>query len=240
VRPSLAFLAAVLAALLLAPAADARRPRAVLAACERAHHAATFEGRMDARAGAQRMRMRFRLQERTPDVPRWTRVRVPGFARAHTSDPGVVRYVYTKRVEGLVGPAAYRVVVRFRWLAGDGTVVHRARATSRACRAPDPRPDLRVSAVDVRPAPAVGQASYAVTVRNAGRSPAAPSRVQLDLGSGTPLSGDIGELGRREAQTVVLDGPACASGSAITALADADDAVEEHDEDDNALVVVCP
>jgi hypothetical protein len=131
-------------------------------------------------------------------------------------------------------------VVRFRWLAADGSVVHRARASSPACHQPDPRPDLRVSAIDVRPAPQPGHARYAVTVRNAGRSAAGPSLVQLDPGTGTPLSGDVGMLGRREAQTVLLDGPACASGSAVTAAADADDAIDERDEDDNALVVVCP
>jgi hypothetical protein len=168
---------------------------------------------------------------------RWHRVRIPGFSAWHNSDPGRARYVYTKRVEGLVGPARYRVGVRFHWLAADGSVLRRARALSRSCRMPDPRPDLRVADVSVRP----GRSRYVVTVRNAGRSGAAQTWLELDLGDGgPPLWAPVDGLAAHEARAVVLAGRACVPGAPLTATADATDLVDERREDDDALGVACP
>lgn len=230
-------LAAALAFLAFPAAVQARPARAVLAGCDRTERVGTFDGRMDAVPEAERMAMSFTLQVRQRGWRHWHRVRLPGFRDWHTSDPGRERYVYTKRVEALVGPARYRVDVRFRWLDADGAIVRSARDTSRSCRMPDRRPDLSVAAVTVRP----GRTHYAVTVRNAGRSAAAASWVQLDLGDGgPPLTVSVAELPPHEAQTVVLAGRACAPGATLTATADATDAVDERDEADNALVTVCP
>ena len=141
-----------LAVLAIAPAAQAAtRPQAALVSCDKVHHAAVFEGRMDTRPGSARMQMRFQLQDHGPGE-RWVRVAVPGFSAWQSSATGRSRYVYTKTVDGLVGPASYRVVVHFRWLAADGTVLRRATVVSAACRQPDPRPDLSVAALEVRPA----------------------------------------------------------------------------------------
>jgi hypothetical protein len=145
--------------------------------------------------------------------------------------------VYTKRVEGLVGPRTYRVRVRFRWLDADGAVVRRAAAVSDGCHIPDPRPDLRVDDLVVRR----GRAHFAVTVRNAGRSAADVSRLSLDLGDGgVPLFAFVGPLAAGAEQTVVLGGRACASGALLTATADAADVVDERREDDNVLAATCP
>jgi hypothetical protein len=196
---------------------------------------ATFDGRASLVAGAERIGMRFVLQSRAPGA-RWRRVRVPGFSAWHTSAAGRQRYVYTKQVQGLVGPRAYRVRVAFRWVAADGTVVRRARATSAACREPDLRPDLRVAAIGVR-----DRSHFAVTVRNTGRSAADPTRVELDLGDGgAPLSAAVPMLAAGGQRTVVLTGRACVRGAVLTATADATDAVEERDESDDALVATCP
>ncbi len=70
--------------------------------------------------GAARMQMRFTLQARTPDTTRWSAVAAPGFGTWVSSAPGTSRYVYTKRVEGLLAPASYRVQLRFRWLSDAG------------------------------------------------------------------------------------------------------------------------
>jgi hypothetical protein len=224
--------------LLAAPAgaAAARPARAVLVTCDRVARSATFDGRMARVTGGERMSMRFLLQSRAPGE-RWRRVRVPGFGAWHTSDPGRARYIYTKVVEGLVGPSAYRVIVHFRWLDADGAVLRRARAASAGCRQPDPRPDLQVAAVAVRP----GRTHYAVTVENSGRSEAGPSRLALDLGDGGPaLSAPVGPLVAGAEQTVVLAGRACTPGALLTATADATDLVDEHDEDDDVLTASCP
>jgi hypothetical protein len=215
--------------------------RAVLVACDRAHRTAAFDGRMDAVAGAARMQMRFALQVSTADAPRFIRVRIPGFAAWHTSEPGRPGYVYTKRVQRLVGPAAYRVAVRFRWLAADGTVLRRERELSHPCRQPDPRPDLEVAAVDVRPALRADRRRYAVTLANTGRTAAGASRLSLDLGPGlAPLAAAVAALDPGELRTVVVGGPACAPGAVLTATADATDAVDERDEDDDVLSAPCP
>jgi CARDB len=232
-----ALLAALLVSLAVPAVASAQPGSAVLVGCDRDARVGTFDGRMDAVAGGNRMAMSFTLQVRPRGRVHWHRVRIPGFGAWHTSAPGRERYVYTKRVEGLVGPARYRVLVRFRWLDGGGAVVRSARGVSAACQIPDPRPDLRVAAVTVRPA----RTHYAVTVRNAGRSAAAPSTLQLDLGDGgAPLSADVGPLAPGARQLVVLRGRACASGAVVTATADATDAVDERNEADNARVVTCP
>jgi hypothetical protein len=225
----------------LAPAAQAAsRPQAALVDCDKAAHEAVFDGRMDARPGTARMQMRFLLQDREPGE-RFTRLAIPRFSAWHSSATGRSRYVYTKTVVGLVGPASYRVVVRFRWLAADGTVLHRASAVSAACRQPDPRADLSVTALEVRPAVRPQRRRYAITVVNSGRSAAPPSRVALDLGDGNAaLAGAVGALAPGAEQTILVSGRACEPGTLLTAAADATDVVDEHDEDDDTLALSCP
>ena len=99
--------------------------------------------------GSDRMQVRFTLQVREGALPAWRRVVAPGLDEWLTSAPGVSRYSYAKTVQNLSAPAAYRTVVRFRWLDAGGAVLARSRATSRACRQPDMRPDLAVARIDV-------------------------------------------------------------------------------------------
>lgn len=231
----LILLVSVLAGLLPAATASAK-PRAVVASCDRIHRTAVFEGRMDTLPDAQRMQMRFRLQVFTPDEPEWSVLAVPGFSAWVTSDPGRTRYVYTKRVESLLAPAAYRVVTRFRWLDADGAVLRTARAVSKPCRQPDPRPDLRVFQLGLAPG---SSQRYDVTLRNAGRGDAAASVVQLALPDGTVLSADVPPIAPGGREDVFVTGPACRPGSTVTVTADADDAVDERDEA-NAFSLPCP
>ena len=230
------FVAAVALSLAVPGVASARPGRVVMTECDRGAQTASFDGRMDQVEGSERLSMRFLLQVREPGA-RWHRVRLPGFSAWHTSDPGHSRYVYTKRLEGLVGPSSYRVIVRFRWLDADGAVVKRASTISRSCRMPDPRPDLRVSAIGVRP----GRTHYAVTVRNAGHSTSGASSLSLDLGDGgVPLLAPVDPLAPGELHTVVLAGRACVPGATLTATADAGDVIDERHEDDDTLAVTCP
>ena len=233
---------ALVAAGVLAPAAPASSPaRAVLVTCDRGQRLAAFDGRMDAVSGAERMQMRFVLQDRLPHHRHYHRVRIPGFSAWQTSEAGKTRYVYTKRVDGLVGPARYRVVVRFRWLDQDGDVVREARARSRSCRQPDPRPDLSVDAIDVRPGTTPDRRRYAVTIANTGRSDADASKLTLDLGDGGSLfTTSVDPIGAGEQRTVVIGGRACLPGAELTATADATDVIDERDEDDNVLAAPCP
>ena len=229
---------------LLAPAtAAAARPpaKALLASCERGDApAATFAGEMRALPGASRMQMRFKLQVRTPQRDRWTAVSAPGFGVWVTSASGTSRYVYTKRVENLVGPGSYRVQIRFRWLDAAGNRVATARANSRRCRQPDPRANLVVEDIGVEPAADPARSSYVVLVRNNGRTEAEPSSLSLRIGFQPPLrAAPVAALAPGEYTLITFDGPACAPGDPLTALADVDQVVDERNERDNRFRSLC-
>jgi hypothetical protein len=243
--------AALLALLMLAvaaPAAGAAVPRwaakAVLADCERgqeeAGRAAVFEGQMRALRGATRMQMRFTLQARTPDTVRWDSVAAPGFGTWVSSQAGTSRYVYTKRVEGLLAPAHYRVQLRFRWLSSSGRTLATARRSSAACRQPDPRPNLVVSSLAVRPAAKPGRYRYVAFVRNTGRSAAQESALRVAAGGAVLPFAPVIALEPGEGVEVAVEGPACAEGAPVDADADAGEAVDERDEADNRFTRLCP
>jgi hypothetical protein len=232
-------------ALLAAPAAQARPPaRALLAGCERSleetARAGVFEGQMRAVPGASRMQMRFTLQASTPERRRWTRIDAPGFGTWLSSALGISRYVYTKRVENLLAPAAYRVQVRFRWLDAAGAVVLRAKRSSRRCRQPDPRADLVVRSVALRPASDPARRHYIARVRNTGRMAAGPSLLAVTAGGVALPAATVPALEPGESTYVSVEGPACQPGARIVADADAEESVDERDEADNRFTRSCP
>jgi hypothetical protein len=240
---------AVLAALLLAvPAAQAAVPkssaRALLRGCERgleqSDRAAIFEGQMRSAPGVSRMQMRFTLQARESAGDRWVAVTAPGFGTWVGSATGTYRYIYTKRVEALLAPAQYRVLLRFRWLASSGGVLARARAYSRACRQPDPRADLSVRSLGVQPGSRQGRSRYVAYVRNTGRSAAEPTTLQLTVDGELLPAVAVAGLEPGEGALVSVEGASCAPGAPIDADADADETVDEADEADNRLSRICP
>jgi len=135
-------LAAVLAPAGLA-AADAPALSARVLDCQTGpdadERAADFRASMPAADDASILSLRFTLEQRRDGA--WEGVPVPG-ARWERSKPGAAGFVFDKRVERLAAGSTYRVTVRFRWLAADGTVVRRATRSSGSCRQPDERPAL--------------------------------------------------------------------------------------------------
>ena len=115
-----------------------------------ADRAATFTASMPAIPGARRLGMRFSFQVREPGERRYSGIPLGTWRRWERADPGRPGFIYTKRVEGLTGPAVYRAVVRFRWTAADGHVLRRARRVTRGCPQPGPPP--------AEPAPATATA----------------------------------------------------------------------------------
>ena len=190
--------------------------------------------------GTDRMQVRFTLQVREGALPLWRRVVAAGLDEWLTSAPGVSRYSYTKTVRNLAAPAAYRAVVRFRWLDAGGAVLARSRATSRTCRQPDMRPDLAATRIDVQPGVDAGPARYAVTLGNGGRSAAGPFSVALRTGGEQLEPAALPGLAAAEQTVLTFTGPACAPGEPLTVTVDGEDAVDERDEEDNVLVVSCP
>ena len=246
--PLRAAILALLVFALAAPAAGAAVPRsaakALLTSCERGptdlDRAAVFEGQMRALRRTARMQMRFTLQARGPDTTRWSAVAAPGFGSWVSSASGTSRYVYTKRVEGLLAPSSYRVQVRFRWLSGSGRTLATTRRNSSVCRQPDPRPNLVVSSLALRPTARAGRYRYVAFVRNTGRSAADASQLRVAFGGlALPLAA-VDALQPGEGIEVAVTGPACAEGAPVDADADAGEAVDERDEADNRFTRLCP
>jgi len=244
--PYLAALAA-LAPALLAPAgaAAAADPRAEARmtrcepALEQGRRYLVVQGRMRRVRDAAKLQMRFELQVRLPERPRWARLDAPGFGTWLTADPAPRRYVYSKRVENLTAPAAYRMVVRFRWLDADGRRLTATRRTSERCEQPDLRPDLEPRRVGVTPL-TESERRYVVPVRNTGQTAAGPFAVTLTL-NGVPLpSVAVTGLAPGREADVALDGPACEPGSVIGVRVDSDATVDEADEADDELLRACP
>jgi CARDB len=209
---------------------------ALLLACEHGvEPAAEFEARMGTVPGAVRLRMRFTLQVSTPGRLGYRRVAAPGFGAWSTSEPGTTRYAYTRRVENLVGPASYRVVVRFRWLDAADTVIARAREQSRPCRQPDLRPNLTIRDLTIEPGADAATRRYVAHVRNTGRRPS--GAFELAVGDLPPVTVPAVAPGRE--RTVEVTGPACDPGASITASADPADLVDERSETDNELAATC-
>ena len=232
----------VAAAVLAVPAgASGATASAVLLECERGEQpAAEFQASMDASPAAARMQMRFVLQVRRPGRRSYRRVAAPGFGTWATADPGVSRYTYTRRVENLIGPARYRVSVRFRWLDAAGRTVAHARSRSRSCLQPDLRPDLEITELAIAPGAAGGEDRYRVVVGNRGRSAAGAFDLELSVDGVALAPVRVEGIGAWRERLVEVDGPACEPGQEVTATADPADAVSERSEAGNALTLICP
>jgi hypothetical protein len=226
----------------LLAAAPAHAAQVVMLRCTHgataAERSVTFEGRIAAVGRSKRMQMRFTLQARMPDRP-WAKVAAAGFGTWITAPRGLSRYLYDKTVDGLLAPAGYRAVVDFRWRDAAGRVIHSSRETSRTCHQPDPRPNLTAGALSVQPATEPGRRRYVATLVNAGKGDAGPFEADFTR-EGTLLGSlQIAGLAAGAHRQVALAGPACTPGEQIAVVVDATHEVDESDEDDNVLSIVC-
>jgi hypothetical protein len=228
-------IAVVIAVFALAAPARAAAPASVeLTACVPRDRAAEFEARMGQADDAAKLRMRFTLQARKPGKKAYRRVAAPGFSGWTTADPGTSRYVFTRRVEGLIGPARYRAMVRFKWLDARGRTILSARRYSKACRQPDHRPNLKVKALSHE-----GRHRYVALVANTGRSASGAFELQVALG-GTVLDPvSVDSLEPHTQRLVTVRGPRCVAGTAMTASVDTLDLVDERNEHDNVFSAPC-
>jgi hypothetical protein len=101
-----------------------------------AERSATFTAQMTATNATQRMGMRIELQQRMRGESEFHTISAPGFGVWRASEPGVKIYKYVKQVTNLTAPAAYRAVVRFRWLGDKGHVLKRAELRTPRCLQP--------------------------------------------------------------------------------------------------------
>jgi hypothetical protein len=223
-----AALAAAAVLLALPASAAAAGGSVALDLCAPRERAAEFEARMSRIPGAARMKMRFLLESRKAGARHYHRVSAPGFSRWTSSRAG--RYVFTRRVEALEGPARYRAQVRFQWLDDRGHVIARDRAWSRSCRQGDHRANLRLRWLE-----AMGR-RYVATVANTGRSDSGSFALRLTV-DGLETSVGVASLAPGETREVELLAARCRQSAA--AFADPLDLVDERSETDNERAITC-
>jgi len=224
----------VVFAALAAPAQAAPPAKVTLTECSVKDRAAEFQARMGKVAHGVRLKMRYALQVRQAGQKTFHRIAAPGFRSWTTAAPGKTSWVFTRRVEALIGPASYRAQVRFQWLDADGMVIAHAKKVSRACKQPDQRPNLKVTALS-----RTGKHRYAALVVNSGRTPAGAFDLQLAVGDTLLSPVSVASLAPKEQRVVTLHGPACKSGTAVTVTADPLDVIDERNEADNAFTLTC-
>jgi hypothetical protein len=241
---TMACLAAPLAA---APAAAAQeRPplQARLVDCATGAAAsartASFTARMPAIAGTDRMWIRFDLLQRTPGQPDYAPVRLRAWGVWQRSRPGRTAFIYTKTVQGLRAPGAYRARVRFRWYDAEGRLQRSAQRVTRTCRQPDPRPNLVAGALTAAGGLGAGTATYLLDVANDGRGAAAAFDLVVALAGMPQAPVRVDALGPGEHRVVSIAGPRCAPGSTVRFVLDAGAIVDESDEADDVVDRPCP
>ena len=220
---------------LFAGAAEARQSthaKALLTACDKDAHQATFEGQVAQVRKGLKMQLRFTLQASTPDAPKFRRVSAAGFGQWLTAPSSARKYIYDKTVQGLLVPASYRVAIDFRWRAGARTV-RRERALSPICRQPDLRPDLVLR--NVRP----DRDGYVAVVLNRGKQSAGAFDVNFQRNGVSIGSSRVVGAAPGQAVDVFLPGPRCKAGDELMAVVDPRSEVDEADEDNDTLKVQC-
>jgi hypothetical protein len=244
-RRSLLFFIVLLALAPSAPAASAKTTLAARVAdcttgADDADRAAAFTGSMSA-AGSKRMQMRFTLMQRLGAGQKgaFKKVPVPEWGSWEKADPGRSAFVFTKRIEALTAPAAYRVVIAFRWLDARNHAIRTTTRTSATCEVADPRPDLVLGGVDAV-ATGSGRAAYTVSVVNDGHSEAVPFAVTVTVGGVTSDPVILGPLTAGDRGSGAVAAPRCAPGSTITVTLDAANAADESDEADDVVQRPCP
>jgi hypothetical protein len=227
---------AATAFVLLVPGAQARTSpyaKAALTSCDRDAREAVFEGRVLSFKKAAKMQLRFKLQALTPDDTRWRKIDAEGFGTWITVPAGLAKYTYDKTVQDLLAPASYRAVVDFRWRDRRGRTVRSERAISPVCKQPDARPDLVVRSLRFE------AGDYVAVIFNRGREAADAFAVDF-LADSAPLGTvKVAGLAPQTPVTVMLPGPPCAAGTTVEAVADPRSDVDEADEENDALGVVC-
>jgi hypothetical protein len=201
---------------------------------------AAFTASMPAVGGAARMGMRFDLLQRMLGEAEFAPVNLPAWGRWERSEPGRTGFIYTKTVQALRAPGAYRARVRFRWYAADGRLLRSARRLTPICRQPDPRPDLRAGALALAGGLGPETATYLLTVLNPGRGAAGPFDVVLTTAGMPQPPVRVSGLAAGESRVVSLPGPACAAGATVRFVLDAGAAVAESDEADDVVDRLCP
>ena len=204
-----------------------------------ANRYAIFASQMDTVPGAVMMSVSFQLQERSGAGSAFTAVAAPGFDAWVTSQRGVGIFTYSHEVTGLPAPAAFRVLVRARWLARRRHVLRVDQHLSPVCVQTLLEPNLALGTI-TRPrtvTPAGGQ--WSVEVRNTGAAAAGPFQVSLAIGTAAPVTATVSGLAPETSAVVALTAPPCTPGQRVTVTADPARAITEPPDAKRTRTVSC-
>jgi hypothetical protein len=193
-----------------------------------ANRYAIFASQMTQVPGTRTMAVSFVLQERSAKASAFASVPAPGFGEWVASQPNVGIFTYDHEVTGLPAPAAFRVLVRARWIDRHRRVIRHEMILSPMCLQPLLTPDLSIGTPLTRAAgSAKGTLIYSVVVRNVGTAAAGPFQVALSVGGVAVAPVTVSGLPADATQLVQFTGPRCAAGSSVVATADAASAIQE-------------
>jgi hypothetical protein len=190
--------------------------------------------------GTVEMSVEFVLEERSAVGGRFRAVAAPGFGEWVASAHGVGIFTYSHEVTALPAPAAFRVLVRARWIGRGHRILHRAEALSPACVQTVLAPDLAVGSIYRGAAQSGGNVTWNVVVRNQGNASAGQFQVSLSVDGTTLAPVTVPGLAAGASQVVQFSGPRCGSGGTLVASADAGNALTEPADAQRTRTVTCP
>jgi hypothetical protein len=195
-----------------------------------ANRFAIFAAQMTSLPGTRTMAVEFELQDRDAGALEFMTVSAPGFGTWVTSQPGVGIFTYSHEVTSLPAPAAFRVLVRARWLDRHRVVIRREVLLSPLCAEPLETADLGLGRALARrhvPGTPAGTVVYGLEVLNSGSAAAGAFAVSLTV-NGTALpDASVSGLAAGATALVQFSGPPCTAGSTLTAVADPAGAISE-------------
>jgi CARDB len=233
--PLMILAAALPAAPATAKVAGAAPATVKVADCSVEDSSAAFYARMRTVPDADRMSLRFTIEEKHGGA--YEPLRARGLSSWRKSRPGVAAFGYRQTIRGLQPGGVYRAKVSFRWYSATGELLERARRTSRACRQFDEMPNLTSTVIGSVPTKVPGVVRYLMRVANTGDAPAVDFDARLSVDGGVVDTVTIAWLEPGDSREVAVPGPECRS--SISSVADPDGLIVESFEDDNAHTVNC-
>jgi CARDB protein len=206
-----------------------------VADCSVEQSSAAFYARMRAVPEAERMWLRFTVEEK--HAGGYEAIEARGLSRWHKSDPGVAAFGYRQTVLGLQPGGVYRAKVSFRWYSADGELLERTRRTSRSCRQFEEVPNLTSAGTGWGPTKVPGVVRYVMRIANSGVAPAVDLEARLSVDGAVVDTVRIASLEPGASREVAVLGPQCTS--SVSSIADPDGVIVESSEVDNAHTVNC-
>jgi hypothetical protein len=184
-----------------------------------ANRYAIFAAQLTSVTSTRTMAVEFSLQERSASAGGFVTVSAPGFGVWVASQPGVGIYTYNHEVTSLPAPAAFRVLVRARWLDRHRRVIRSEALLSPVCAQPELTANLAIGTLRRAHGAQAATEVYSVQVLNTGAAAAAAFQVSLTVGGVALADVSVAGLAAGTAQVVQFDGPACTAGSTLIAAA---------------------